>query len=56
MKPTAAYKMSTQTKRILATMTDKHKAGEFKRFAIQCELAGAQAKYLSTRLDKQNKE
>ena len=56
MKPTATYKMSRQTKRILATMTDKHKAGAFKKFAIECELAGEHAKHMSIRLDKQSKE
>ena len=57
MKPGAHYKMSKDTKRLLARFTDPHKAGEFKRFAIQCELAAQHAKHASSvRVDKNSKD
>lgn len=57
MKPTAHYKMSKETKRLLARFTNPHEAGEFKRFAIQCELAQQHAKHTSsTRVDKNSKD
>jgi hypothetical protein len=39
MKPGPNYKMSAQTKRFLATIVDPQKRSEFKRSAIQAELA-----------------
>jgi hypothetical protein len=39
LKPTANFRMSKQNKRFLATIVDPHKRGEFKRSAIQSELA-----------------
>lgn len=46
MKPSEHYKMSKQIKRLLATYTDSHKAGVFKRWAIDCELSFANNKHL----------
>ena len=41
LKPGPNYRMSAQSKRFLATIIDPHKRGEFKRSAIQAELAAA---------------
>ena len=38
LKPTAAFKMSTQTKRFLATIDNPHKRGEVKRSMIDAQL------------------
>ena len=45
MKPTSTYRMTKQTKRFLASFIDRHKRGEFKRMAIQGELAFIAAKF-----------
>lgn len=39
MKPTGAFKLSKSSKRVLATMTDRHAAGHFKKMMIDAELA-----------------
>ena len=54
MKTTSTFKLSKSTKRYLATFVDPHKRGEFKRFAIQCELAEQRAKF--AKVDKSAKE
>jgi len=41
LKPTASYRMTKQSKRLLATIVDPIKRGEFKQSAIQAELASA---------------
>jgi hypothetical protein len=41
MKPNANYRMSSATKTALATITDPHKRGEWKRSMIQAELQAA---------------
>jgi len=41
LKPSANFRMSKQSKRFLATIVDPHKRSEFKRSAIQSELAAA---------------
>jgi len=38
MKPTSTFKMSAQTKRFMATITDDHKRGEYKRAMIDAQL------------------
>jgi hypothetical protein len=52
IKPGPNYKMSAQTKRFLATIIDPHKRGEFKRSAIQAELASAIQPRRERRTDK----
>ena len=39
IKPTSSYKMSGQTKRMIALIIDPHQRGEQKRLMIQAELA-----------------
>ena len=56
MKTNNTFKLSKSSKRILATFTDPHKRGAFKRFAIECEYAQQVAKFSSPRVDKQAKE
>lgn len=41
LKPTSTYKMSKQTKVLLANIVDPHKRGEIKRSAIQADLYSA---------------
>jgi 2-phospho-L-lactate guanylyltransferase (CobY/MobA/RfbA family) len=41
MKATAAFKMKRTTKYQLASFTDQHERGEFKRAMIQAQLASA---------------
>jgi hypothetical protein len=41
LKPTSNYRMSNLTKMSLATITDPHKRGEWKRSMIQAELTAA---------------
>ena len=41
MKAGSAFKMKRTTKYQLATFTDSHKRGEFKRAMIQAQLASA---------------
>ena len=41
MKASAGFKMKRTTKYQLATFTDSHKRGEFKRAMIQAQLASA---------------
>lgn len=48
--------MSKQTKRILATIVDKRKAGDFKRLAIESELCAQQASNAPLKIDKSLKE
>ena len=54
MKTASTFKLSKSTKRYLATFADPHKRSEFKRFAIQCELAEQRAKF--AKVDKSAKE
>ena len=54
MKPTSTYRMTKQTKRFLASFIDRHKRGEFKRMAIQGELAFIAAKF--AKVDKSLKD
>lgn len=56
MKTNSHFKLSKSSKRILATIVDPHKAGEFKRFAIQCELAAQSAKFTPAKVDKNLKD
>jgi hypothetical protein len=41
LKSTSNYRMSSLTKMSLASITDPHKRGEWKRSMIQAELAAA---------------
>ncbi len=52
LKPGPNYRMSAQSKRFLATIIDPHKRGEFKRSAIQAELAAS----IQPRFTKSKKE
>lgn len=52
MKPNANYRMSSMTKTALATITDPHKRGEWKRSMIQAELQAA----VQPRSSKGNKD
>ena len=52
MKTTSGYKMHRETKRLLANYTDPHRRGEFKRFAIECEMAQQKAKFAPIKVDK----
>jgi hypothetical protein len=54
MKPTSHYKMNKETKRLLARFIDPHARGDFKRFAIQCELDAQKAKF--AKVDKSLKD
>jgi hypothetical protein len=39
LKPTAAFKLNQQTKRIMATIVDPHDCGAYKRSMIEAQLA-----------------
>ena len=52
MKTNSGYKMSRQTKRLLSKFTDAHQRGEFKRFAIECEMSEQKAKHAPSKVDK----
>ena len=55
LKPTAAFKLDQQTKRIMATFTNPHKCGEYKRSMIEAQLASLiQPKVVKAR--KEDKE
>lgn len=56
MKPSSTFKLSKETKRVLATITDPHKAGHYKRLAIQAQLQAEHAAYAPLKVDKQTKE
>ena len=57
MKTGPHFKLSKSSKRILATIPDRHKAGEFKRWAIECEAAEERAKHMSVKsVDKSAKD
>ena len=57
MKTGPHFKLSKSSKRILATIPDRHKAGEFKRWAIECEVAEERAKHMSVKsVDKSAKD
>jgi hypothetical protein len=58
MKTSSTFKLSKSSKRILASnrYADSVKAAEFKRFAIECEVAEERARMSSPRVDKQSKE
>lgn len=42
-KPTNAFKLSKQVKRLMARYTDKHRAGAFKRDMIEAQLYAEEA-------------
>jgi len=54
MKTNNTFKLSKSSKRILATFSDTHQRGAFKRFMIECEYAEQRAKF--AKVDKQAKE
>jgi hypothetical protein len=39
LKPTAAFKLDQQAKRVMATIVDPHKCGDYKRSMIEAQLA-----------------
>jgi hypothetical protein len=39
LKPTAAFKLDQQAKRVMATIIDSHKCGAYKRSMIEAQLA-----------------
>lgn len=41
MKPSATFKLSKQSKRLMCSFTNAHERGAFKRAMIQAELAAA---------------
>lgn len=55
-KPTSAFRLSKETKRQLASYTDAHKAGAFKRSMIQAQLCAEEAdrKPIKTNQQKQD--
>jgi hypothetical protein len=55
LKPTAAFKLHQQTKRVMATIVNKHDCGAYKRSMIEAQLASLiQPKVVKTR--KEDKE
>jgi len=54
MKPTSTFKLSKQSKRLMATIVDRHARGAFKRGAIQAELAAEAARH--AKVDKSHKD
>ena len=55
LKPTAAFKLDQQTKRIMATIVNPHDCGAYKRSMINAQLASLiQPKVVKTR--KEDKE
>ena len=55
LKPTAAFKLNQQTKRVMATIVNKHDCGAYKRSMIEAQLASLiQPKVVKTR--KEDKE
>jgi hypothetical protein len=57
LKPTAAFKLDQQTKRIMATFTDAHKCGEYKRSMIEAQLASLiQPRVVKTKREEKEAE
>lgn len=56
MKTSSTFKLSKSSKRVLAQnkYADPIKAAEFKRFAIECEVAQERARF--AKVDRQSKE
>jgi len=54
MKPTSTFKISKQTKRFMATFVDPQARGQYKRMAIEAQLAAEQAKF--AKVDKSLKD
>jgi hypothetical protein len=38
LKPNASFKLDKQTKRLMATMLDKHQRGQYKKTMIEAQL------------------
>jgi hypothetical protein len=57
LKPTAAFKLDQQTKRLMATIVDPHKCSEYKRTMIEAQLASLiQPKVVKTRKEDKDTE
>jgi hypothetical protein len=57
LKPTAAFKLNQQSKRIMATFIDPHKCGEYKRAMIEAQLASLiQPKVVKTKREEKEAE
>ncbi len=56
LKPGPNFRMSKQSKRFLATIIDPHKRGEFKKSAIQAELAESIQPRFSKNKNKESAE
>lgn len=57
LKPGPNFRMSKQSKRFLSTIVDPHKRGEFKKSAVQAELAAAiQPRVSKGKQDKRSAE
>ena len=54
MKTNNTFKLSKESKRVLATFIDPYKRGAFKKFIIECEYAEQRSKF--AKVDKQVKE
>jgi hypothetical protein len=57
LKPTAAFKLDQQTKRVMATIMDKHDCGAYKRSMIEAQLASLiQPKIIKTKREEKETE
>jgi len=57
LKPTAAFRLNQQSKRIMATYLDPHKRGEYKRSMIEAQLASLiQPRVIKTKRDEKDAE
>ena len=52
MKTNGTFKLSKSTKRVLATMTDAHSRGDYKRLMIDAEVSLAKAKLAKIKTNK----
>ena len=57
LKPTAAFKLDQQAKRVMATIVDPHKCGDYKRSMIEAQLASLiQPRVVKTKREEKDAE
>lgn len=57
LKPTAAFKLNQQTKRVMATIVDKHDCGTYKRSMIEAQLSSLiQPRVVKTKREEKESE